>query len=249
MTTTPRREQVLLPGQAAATPGPVDLTGMYVMHHAFRRDLSRFFGAVDSTPANDREGYERLARRWRLFTSALHHHHEGEDAGLWPMLRGRVVDEDDALTLEAMAIEHESFNSALTQCGAWFGRLAAGGDEGDRRRLVARLARLEILLTHHLDHEETECLPLVQKHMSQADWDFVDKEYFQKGLTPGEIIALVPWALHGLPEVVRRRVLAALPAAFRVTWRLTHTSFERGEQRTFGPPATIWPERHEGRAS
>ena len=32
--------QLRLPGQTAAPDGPVDMTIMYVMHHAFRRDLA-----------------------------------------------------------------------------------------------------------------------------------------------------------------------------------------------------------------
>ena len=38
--------QLRLPGQTAAPDGPVDMTIMYVMHHAFRRDLAAFAMAV-----------------------------------------------------------------------------------------------------------------------------------------------------------------------------------------------------------
>jgi hemerythrin-like domain-containing protein len=240
MSATPNREQVVLPGQAATAPGPVDLTGMFLMHHAFRRDLARFVAAVERTPADDRECYERLVRRWRLFTSALHHHHEGEDAGLWPILRGRVA-QGDLLTLEAMAIEHDTLGPQLANCGAWLGRLAAGGYEGDRQALLSRLGSLRVLLEHHLDHEESECLPLLQRHLSQADWDFVEKEYFQKGLTPGEVVSLVPWALHGIPAPVRHQILTTLSPAARVAWRFTHVAFERSEQRIFGPDSDVGP--------
>ena len=34
--------QLRLPGQTAAHEGPVDMHMMYVMHHAFRRDLAAF---------------------------------------------------------------------------------------------------------------------------------------------------------------------------------------------------------------
>ena len=34
-----RPRQLTLPGQAATADGPLDMTMMYVMHHAFRRDL------------------------------------------------------------------------------------------------------------------------------------------------------------------------------------------------------------------
>ena len=43
--------QVRLPGQTAAHPGPADMTMMYVMHHAFRRDLAVLSAAASVTPA------------------------------------------------------------------------------------------------------------------------------------------------------------------------------------------------------
>ncbi len=83
-------EQIRLPGQAAAHPGPVDMTMMYLMHHAFRRDLAGFAAAAGTTPVADRESWQALAERWELFSFALHHHHTGEDDGLWPALLDRA---------------------------------------------------------------------------------------------------------------------------------------------------------------
>ena len=51
-TTWPR--QLRLPGQAAAPEGPLDMQMMYLMHHAFRRDLDAFADAVKGTPVRDR---------------------------------------------------------------------------------------------------------------------------------------------------------------------------------------------------
>ena len=42
--TRPPPEQLTLPGQSHTAEGPHDQTGMYVMHHAFRRDLDAFVG-------------------------------------------------------------------------------------------------------------------------------------------------------------------------------------------------------------
>ena len=89
--------QIRLPGQTAAHPGPVDMTMMYVMHHAFRRDLAAFAAAAAATPVADREAWAALAERWELFSSALHHHHSGEDTGLWPLLMDRTDDDGRAV--------------------------------------------------------------------------------------------------------------------------------------------------------
>ena len=60
--------QVLLPGQAAAPEGPVDMIMMYVMHHAFRRDLAAFAARVPSVAVEDVDltvrAYRSLIRRF-----------------------------------------------------------------------------------------------------------------------------------------------------------------------------------------
>src|SRR5690349_548246 len=93
-TSTPYPEQLFLPGQAAAPDGPVDMFMMYLMHHAFRRDLRRFAEAVPHTPVDDRATWVALADRWGRFADVLHKHHSGEDAGVWPFLLARA-DEDE----------------------------------------------------------------------------------------------------------------------------------------------------------
>ena len=68
MTTRPAtaadHPQLDLPGQTHVAQGPHDQTGMYVMHHAFRRDLVMFAEAAAVTPADDREVWRALSRRW-----------------------------------------------------------------------------------------------------------------------------------------------------------------------------------------
>ena len=62
-TTTPAwPTQLLLPGQAAAPEGPVDMIMMYVMHHAFRRDLTAFAAAAAATPVDDQPTWQALNR-------------------------------------------------------------------------------------------------------------------------------------------------------------------------------------------
>src|SRR3712207_6726515 len=112
-TSTPAAlRQVRLPGQAAAPEGPVDMTMMYVMHHAFRRDLAAFAAAAPVTPVEDRDTWRALEERWQLFTAPLHHHHHGEDTWLWPWLMERVGAEEQA-TLTAMEAEHAEIDPGL----------------------------------------------------------------------------------------------------------------------------------------
>ena len=78
--------QISLPGQAHVAEGPHDQTGMYVMHHAFRRDLANVEAAVRQTPLHDAATWRALDRRWAKFGEVLHHHHGVEDVAFWPVL-------------------------------------------------------------------------------------------------------------------------------------------------------------------
>ena len=129
MTSTSTHGQLTLPGQAAAPDGPVDLTPMFLMHHAFRRDLANFAGAVRGTPVADRATWQALDQRWQRFSTILHHHHSGEDAYIWPALVAAVDaggSPADRATLEAMGRgELPPAPIALT-----LGMETFGGEEG-----------------------------------------------------------------------------------------------------------------------
>lgn len=224
--------QVRLPGQAAAHEGPVDMVLMYVMHHAFRRDLRRFAEAARRTPLEDRDTWRRLADRWELFSTVLHNHHSGEDAGLWPWLREHAAPEDVA-TLDAMEAEHEEIDPLLEGCAAGFARLAEAADEGARAALVVRTAAARDSLARHLEHEETDAILLVQTLMSVEEWHRVEKEHFQERLPIRTVLRVVPWVVDGLPADVRDRAFAEIGGPFRLLWVVGRRRYARNERLAF----------------
>lgn len=225
--------QVMLPGQVAAPEGPVDMQTMYVMHHGFRRDLRRFADAVRGTPTGERATWVLLRERWELFAEVLHHHHSGEDAGLWPWLRERCGEEDLAM-LDAMEAEHGEIDPLLEACAAGFRRLAEAPDEEARAALAVRVVAARDSLGRHLAHEETEAIALIQALMTQAEWLELDEKHFKDdSITLGKIVRIVPWAAYDVPRDVLSRVLAEAGLPFRVVWLLTRRRFARRERRAF----------------
>ncbi len=230
MTTT---TQIVLPGQCGVQEGPVDLVVMYAVHHAFRRDLAAFARAVPATPVEDRGTWRALAHRWTRFAEVLHHHHTGEDSGLWPLLLERVSPADRA-TLEAMEAEHEQIDPLLEACAVGFARMAAGGTADERAALAVRTAAARDDLGRHLEHEETEALALVQRHLTQADWDRMEQEHFKGRRMPlATTLFLIPWVCDGVPEHIRRRAFTAAGRPFLVAYALTRSRFERQSRRAF----------------
>ena len=222
--------QLQLPRQVAAPPGPVDARMMYLMHHAFRRDLRLFVEAAAVTSVEDPDTWQALVARWDIFSGALHHHHTGEDAGLWPMLLARA-DEHERATLDAMEAEHAEIDPSLTACAAGLARMAAAPDPATAARLVEDLRTAQACLHRHLGHEETEAMALVQRYLTTKEWDEMAEEHFGKGQTLRQLTWLVPWALDGVPEGPRADLLQVAGAPMRVLWRLTHRRYDRLDAR------------------
>lgn len=224
--------QVMYHGQAAAPEGPVDMIMMYVMHHAFRRDLDGFVAAVASTPVEDRSAWIALRDRWNEFGEILHHHHSGEDAGLWPALLARA-DEAETQHLEAMESEHSHIDPLLEACGDGFASLSRRGDGDEKAALLVRVTATRDQLGRHLAHEETEAMAILQRHLTQADWEAIEKEHFAKKPSLGELTFLVPWCAKGLTTQQRNDMFARLGGPFKLIWTLTHRRFDKQESRTF----------------
>jgi hemerythrin-like domain-containing protein len=225
-------EQVTFPGQTAAHPGPVDMMMMYVMHHGFRRDLTAFAAAAMATPVDARDSWQALAERWDLFSEVLHHHHSGEDAGLWPLLM-TLTDDDGRRVLEAMEAEHAEIDPILRSCAAGFARLSGHADEDARAALAVRLCAAKESLGRHLRHEETEAIAIIQQVMTDDDWERLEQEHFRKDVPFSDVLRLVPWAAYGVPGPLRRRVFAKTGRANQILWILTRGGFERRERVAF----------------
>ena len=221
-TTTDPLPQARFPGQAAAPPGPVDLMPMYLMHHAFRRDLAAFAAAVAGTAVENRRAWRALARRWGQFARVLHLHHAGEDEILWPLLLQRVDRAEDPgarSTLDAMEAEHEEIDPLLSGCAQGLHSLAAGGDADAHAALIVRMTAARERLGHHLGHEESEAMALVQRHLTPAEWDALHPE-FGRHYTPKDGLFALPWVLHDVPADLRPRALSFVGRGATLAWLL-----------------------------
>jgi hemerythrin-like domain-containing protein len=234
MTITARRvPQLLLPGQAAAPEGPVDTTWMYVMHRAFRRDLAAFADVVPTVAVGDSARWRLLERRFAYFGSCLLKHHHSEDVALWPLLAERRADQ---AVLDALEAEHAGIDPLLAAISTDLHTLAAGaGDEAARMTVASCAVRLRDGLGAHLAHEERDGMALVQEHLTQADWDHLDKDVFAKDYRPWEVPAFLGWVTSGLAPEATRRIPGANPVSIAFA-ALMARRFERGEARIFGGP-------------
>jgi iron-sulfur cluster repair protein YtfE (RIC family) len=196
--------------------GNADLTVMVAAHDAFRRDLGKLATAASQarTWGPDRQAAVRAG--WEVFQRQLHVHHRGEDVVVWPLLRGRLAGSAAAVSvLDAMQAEHELIDPLLAAVDRAFGFVGdpAGDFDADAADAVAELATQ---LSHHLNHEERDALPLIGSTLTAREWQEAGR---RMGRQPGVKASFVPeffgWLLDGAAPDRRASVLATLPAGMR----------------------------------
>lgn len=187
---------------------PADVAFMRAMHAALRRDLSRLrevAGQLDgaaSTPATVLAG-------WEEFRSQLENHHSAEDENLWPVLRPKLSDPGDLASVDAMVQEHGHIPPALAAVDA---ALRGGGD------LPAAAQRLSTGVLDHLAHEEGDVLPLLEQHLTHAQWRaFLHQERDRR--KPRERPEFLVWVLDGASEQDTATILAEMPRPVGLVYR------------------------------
>jgi iron-sulfur cluster repair protein YtfE (RIC family) len=199
------------------TTGGLDLTMMVAFHDAFRRDLTH----LAHTASRHRAQLDEPARRtavlagWELFKTELHVHHTAEDDDLWPRMRVRFADRPDELALlQAMQDEHARIDPLLAAVdGAFADR------DGGHQRLGDTVDALAGELHRHLAHEERDVLPLIDRSVTQAEWQAFGNDQRRRIGGIRGAAQLFPWLLDAASPERIQAVLAGLPPPLRVVYR------------------------------
>ena len=193
-----------------------DMTMMYVMHDALRRELDRI-ARVTARTDDDPGHILRTAAGWEMFKSYLHIHHTAEDELLWPPMHQALADRpDDLALLDALEAEHATIDPLLA---------AIDGALADRESGPARLGELAdalaTALRGHLAHEEREGLPLIDSAITAEQWQAFRVESAKQ--VEGDVARFMPWMFEGVAPEVTSSVLGQLPpplqAAYRDDWQ------------------------------
>ncbi len=190
-------------------------TIVYLIHEAFRRDLGRLSSALRS-PRQDQNRYRLLAEHWGFVNEQLHHHHQVEDASLWPLVRPKLAGRDDELTvLQEMEDQHDALAPACTAVDEGFSALVSQPGDRAGSDVADRLDAMAALLAAHLDDEESRCFPVIEQAMS-------DEEFASFGKATAKAVGMrgsarfFPWIFDDADPVERRAVLAMPPPPVRL---------------------------------
>jgi hypothetical protein len=191
-----------------------DVTMMYLIHDAIRRDLVRLedgmhqLASLAAGPAR-RALIGALERCWSDFDFYLHHHHTAEDHRLWPLLRS--VCPTTGELLEDMAAEHAAIDPQVRQCRSALARaLTSYPTFEDASRAADALGGLRNLLCDHLEHEEFEALPYIVDHLG-AHWPAFEREQ-RRSAGVGGFTRFLPWVLDDADAVRADWLRDRLPA-------------------------------------
>lgn len=181
----------------------LDMSMMFAMHDALRRDLERV-GRLAAVRGADQRRLEALVG-WELFKKFLVNHHESEDEALWPALRAAVAANPDQLALvDALEAEHAVIDPLL-----------AAIDAATPDRFGDLVYELHTKLSGHLTHEETDGLALIDVSVTEQEWQHFSSVNSNRNRPDAALY--LPWLLDGSPHP--DELLSAFPPPFQAIFR------------------------------
>jgi len=201
----------------------LDLTMMFTIHDAFRRDLVEIARVA---AADDRTGCQSLQYQlgWELFKKFLVIHHQTEDDILWPVLRSHVKDDPDRVAaVDALETEH----AAIEPCFLAIDGTPANQDQG-RPPLADLASELVMSLTAHLAHEESDGLALIDAFLTPEEWQHFARVH--GGRLIDDAPTYIPWLLDQANPSAVESFLGNIPlplaAGYREHWAKDYAALE-----------------------
>jgi hemerythrin-like domain-containing protein len=188
-----------------------DTSDMYMAHAMFRREFGLLPGLIRGIADGDAERAGVIADHFALIHLVLHHHHHGEDTQLWPLLSARAPGAKPLM--QALENQHRGLDAVLTEITAGLAGLRETGSSGQGSVVADAADRLRHLLAEHLTAEEEQALPLMEQHITEAEWDQMVRE--EAGtVAPDQMILVVGMMLYeASPQAARKMIENAPPMA------------------------------------
>jgi hemerythrin-like domain-containing protein len=149
-----------------------DSRDMVVVHDAFRREFKAIPGLVSGVRAGDDAQVAIIADHVVWMVTFLHAHHEGEDLLVWPKLLERGPVETNPL-VHTMEAQHDALDQALQNLEAKANAWRETSAVPERDALADAATVLLVRIAEHLDLEERELLPLIDKYLTEKEWQEV----------------------------------------------------------------------------
>lgn len=192
---------------------------MPLIHRIFRRAFREIGRLIPDVAPAAPQRVAAVADHLAFTLNGLHYHHTTEDELVWPRLRERL-DATEAALVERMDQQHQDIDREVARVRAATDAWVAAPDFATATRLSAAIDGLLVVMEAHLDEEERVVVPLIDRHLTPAEWEDLGRTAFAK-FRPRER----PIAMGQLLEVATpdeaRRMFADLPAVVRLLWSVS----------------------------
>lgn len=141
---------------------------MVIVHRVFRREFRLMADQIRKVRTGDAARVKLLADHVAFALTMLDHHHSGEDALVWPKLRERCALEADLV--QRMEDQHHRVHGILVRAEAELATWRSAPSEATAEPLSRSLVELSDALDEHLGEEEAKILPLIEEHLTVAEW-------------------------------------------------------------------------------
>jgi hemerythrin-like domain-containing protein len=200
----------------SSTGGPA-AREMPLIHRIFRRQFAEVQALVQEVPAADATRVGAVADHLEFLLRGLHMHHTTEDDLLWPKLLDRAG--LDAPLIERMEEQHHQIDASVAEVRTAMAAWRSDPMPATSSALSDRIGEFLIVLEGHLDEEEQVVVPLIDRELTEAEWQEIAERGFKK-FTPAE-----RWIATGLIVEIATPEEAAmmfrtLPWPVQVLWNL-----------------------------
>jgi hemerythrin-like domain-containing protein len=151
--------------------GPfADTRKMLEVHAMFRQQFLSVPALIAGVAPNDRDRTNVVADHIKFMCAFLHEHHSLEDEYLWPRLKNRGA--EDVAEIALLMEDHHSDMARILdrlddELRVW--RDSTGSQH--RSALAQTMEQLLPVLIDHMSLEESRALPVIEKHISAAEWE------------------------------------------------------------------------------
>lgn len=188
---------------------PANTAMMGIVHSALRRDLTRCATALTAPAPPAGPQRAALAGHLAWMMDFLDGHHEGEDAGLWPLVRSLNPSAGDLL--DQMEHDHAQIAPAIGALRKATCTYAGDGGAPAREVVVEALAALRAVLDPHLHREEAEMMPIVSRTLTNARWESFNQEHYVKPKSKSELGQEGHWLIDSQDPAGYKIVVGNVP--------------------------------------
>jgi Hemerythrin HHE cation binding domain len=215
-----------------------DLTSYYEIHQAMRVANDQILaGLTDPTLADeDRRRAEAMSRWFAGYCGELRAHHHAEDHLIFPALAARVP--AYAEYAETLAADHDRLDVIIDGIAAALAEMARhGGPWGTAKSEATAFAvELRDLLQVHLGFEDSDVIPLIERHFGKEEYAVIEKQIL-KAISPKQALWTVPWWMASAEPEAAAKTLAGAPMPLKVIYYTTRRRYARLVKKAFGPGA------------